>query len=255
MATHQFETKSGYTLNLRRIPMQVVELAVEKVDGELRAEHVPLDPPGFFLQFDLPDGQPGDKQWYAHSPATLVVKDDPQATAENQARWAAYQAALERRDQARSTRRLTIWYQYGVQVEGGVPGVPEPSDAEDKIVAFRKGEDDGAWMDDPNYWQTVSRMLGASLPTDPLELKARWLTERCLNTEEVAALTAELFGLQMEGQLPPDELESFRAGLRATATGAIRTKTAQVVAAVKRALDTRTSGGASGGGEVREATA
>lgn len=239
MATHEFKTVSGYTLRLRRIPLQVVELALEKVEKELRAQGLQLDPPGFFVTPEFPDGTKGDPQWFPHTAYTLDDTADPQTSARNRARWDAYQQAKERLETERSNRRITIWYQYGITVEGGVPGVPEPKDADKRIADYHSGQDDGTWMDDPQYWQTVNRMLGAVLPTDPLELKARWITERCLTNTELAEITAELFALQMEGSVKPDELDSFRQGLRAQAAGAIRARVAGIIASVERTMDTQ----------------
>ncbi len=238
MATHEYKTKSGYTLRLRRIPIQVVELAMEQVAKGLRVEGVPLDPPGFSLRTDLPGGQQSDAQWFPHTPSTLIDPDDPHKTAENQARWQAYQNALQRLETARNTKRITLWYQYGVTIQGGIPGIPEPDDADAKIAAYQAGSDDGEWMDAPAYWQTVSRMIGATLPKEPLELKARWLIERCLSSEEIAEVSAELFGLQMEGSLKPEELESFREGIRAQAAGAIRSRITAIVNSVGRTVST-----------------
>lgn len=241
MATHEYKTKSGYTLRLRRIPLQVVELAMEQVAKDLRAEGLPLDPPGFHVIPEFPDGTKGDPQWFPHTPSTLIDAEDPHKTAENQARWKAYQEALERLETERNTKRITLWYEYGINIIGGVPGVPEPDDADAKIAAYQSGLDDGDWMDDPKYWQTVSRMMGAMLPQNALELKARWLLERCLSNKEVAELSAELFALQMEGSLQPDELESFRENLRTQAAGAIRSRIATIVASVGGTVATSTS--------------
>ena len=222
--TVSFKTQGGHILRLRPIPLAVVELALRKVESELRASGQPLDPPGFHITPEFPDGTKGDPQWFAYTASTLDIPDDPKASSENHARWDAYQRAQETLSAAQGARRVALYLEYGVEVDGGVPGVPEPEDADQKIKDYEAGLNAGEWMDDPRYWQTVSRMLGAELPTAPLEVKARWLTERALSERELGDLIGEMVSLQMEGSLSAEDLETFRQGVRASVADGIRAR-------------------------------
>jgi len=235
--TVSFKTQGGHILRLRPIPLAVVELALRKVESELRASGQPLDPPGFHITPEFPDGTKGDPQWFAYTASTLDIPDDPKASSENHARWDAYQRAQETLSAAQGARRVALYLEYGVEVDGGVPGVPEPEDADQKITDYEAGMNAGEWMDDPHYWQTVSRMLGAELPTAPLELKARWLTERALSERELGDLIGEMVSLQMEGSLSAEDLDTFRRNIRASVADGIRARVISAFAPAEGVMD------------------
>ena len=97
-------------------------------------------------------------------------------------------------------------------------------------------------MDEPAYWQTADRMIGAVLPTDPLELKARWLSERALSERELGDLVGDLVALQMEGSLTAEDLESFRRNIRAQVADGIRARVGAAFASPAGAMDASENG-------------
>ena len=225
MQTEQeYQTSRGINLMIRAVNPIQIEMALQTVRKEFEERGEPLEPPKWSLSSEIP-GKAAEEQtlqWFPFTPDTLDDPDDPKQTRINRARWAAYEDATERLLAAQGERRVRLFLTYGIEVVDGIPGVPEPADAQDKL----KAEPSGAWLQEPQYWQTFQRIMGIEVPDDPAEIQLHWLQTAACDQIDIAEMQVMWSVMSNPGGLEPEELANFRRDLVGSVRRSVRTQLA-----------------------------
>lgn len=214
MQTEQeYVTSRGYRLIIRAVNPVQIEMALNAVEREMRAEGAQLDPPMWSIASEVPgrDASEQERQWFPHTEDTLDDPDDPRQTRINRARWAAYQAAQEQLLSAQGERRMELFLTYGVEIDGEISGIPEPANVEERLAR----EGGGTWLQDPAYWQAFQRQMGIEVPDadDLTALRLHWLQTVACDAIDLAEMQIVWQVMSNPAGLEPDELDSFRSDI------------------------------------------
>jgi len=233
----EYQTSRGVRLKIRAVSPVQIELALGQVEEEFRERGEPLDVPKWELRAQVP-GVPEEEQvvqYFAHTEETLEDPDDPRQTMVNRAMWAAYEDAQERLLEEQGERRMRLFLLYGVELlDGGIPGVPEPGDAQSRL----KAEGIGPWLQEPEYWVTLEKSMGIrDIPLeDPDELKLHWLQNVACDATDLMEMTVAWQIMSNPAGLDPDELDRFRGDLIGAVRRSIRTGLADTFSAIEDSL-------------------
>lgn len=224
-----YQTDDGLDLRLYPVRLVLIELAVQSVKDELRAQGVVVDPPTYRLE--SPATGISEEIEHVYDPEngldSLTDPSDPKMTAWNFAQWRKYQTGLARVAQAEEDRRIQEFFKQGVEFEwpDGIKGW------ENEVRAITRGQvdppaDDGTpeteaqrkWM---WLWYCHLSAFDTGAIRNALTLLAQG---RILAEASFLQITEEL-----RSSMAERVRETLKSAITSTATDAERERPAEVV--------------------------
>jgi hypothetical protein len=174
-----YTTENGTVLRLKTVRIPLITARMRTIEAEYRLQHPELNVPTYKAK--LVGGEVYDLPLEEKG---LDDPTDPIQTKVNRVKWARHQAALAEWEAIQTEQEHLTWLMLGVEV------------------------------DLPEGWETEVEALGINLPQDPLQRKALWLHYFALAPADFQLLRAELQMLAVGDVIAPNQVESFRRGIR-----------------------------------------
>jgi len=180
-----FVTTDGVKLRLKSVRKISVDRRQQKVEAELRAQGLPIDVP---TRTTVALGGKGDTEIIPLSAKTLVMRDDPDGTARNEALWRAHEDALLKLSELQKEEMVITMLALGVEIDGGVPPVEE-------------------WSDQLDY-------IGVEMPAHVLDQKAYYLLFCVLSDVDLNILLSQIQMLGAGKAVTGEQIAEFQDAIQ-----------------------------------------
>jgi len=181
--TREYVSHGGLTIHLRPIPGRLINLAISRLEEELRSEGLPLDPPTYEI--------PAFGSSTVSVPLAedlLEVEDDPEETERRKTVWKAHQEALAKlsKESSKATQSALL----GLGARFNMPA-------------------DEEWLTEVE-WVTN----GAPVPENPIDRRVFFLLHYALTDMEVQIVVGQLQMMSVGMMASESDVASFRGGFQ-----------------------------------------